>query len=91
MLITDGWADCPDEKGRVLEGIELGGRHVVVQLTRHADSQANEGEFLRRNAFLRVLFLDFGVYCLPPWPGRPPSRYSLGETLERENDEHSSR
>lgn len=56
VLITDGWADCPDEKGHAPNGVELRGRHAVIQLTRYADSQANDEEFLRRNAFLRGLF-----------------------------------
>ncbi|HEX8146542.1 MAG TPA: hypothetical protein VF591_04985 [Pyrinomonadaceae bacterium] len=56
VLITDGWADCPGERGRAPGGVELRGRHAVIQLTRHADSQADDGEFLRRSAFLRGLF-----------------------------------
>lgn len=56
VLITDGWADCPDEKGQPPSGVELSGRHAVIQLTRRADSRADDEEFPRREAFLRGLF-----------------------------------
>ncbi|HEV7891704.1 MAG TPA: hypothetical protein VGP08_13770 [Pyrinomonadaceae bacterium] len=56
VLITDGWADCPDEKGQPAGGVELSGRHAVIQLTRHADSYADDEEFPRREEFLRGLF-----------------------------------
>jgi hypothetical protein len=56
VLITDGWADCPGEKGQAAGGVELSGRHAVIQLTRRADSQADDEEFPRREEFLRGLF-----------------------------------
>lgn len=56
VLITDGWADCPAERGHVPGGVELRGRHAVIQLTRRADTQSDDEEFLRRGEFLRGLF-----------------------------------
>jgi hypothetical protein len=56
VLLTDGWADCPDERGRAAEGVALNGRHAIIQLTRHADSQADDAEYLKRKAFLEGLF-----------------------------------
>jgi len=56
VLITDGWVDCPDEQGLAMKSVELRGKHVILQLTRHMDSLADDEEFLRRKAFLHKLF-----------------------------------
>jgi hypothetical protein len=56
VLITDGWADCPNEKNHSTDGVVLHGKHVILQLTRHADSQADDEDFLQREAFLHTLF-----------------------------------
>ena len=73
VLITDGWADCPDEKGQPPGGVELRGRHAVVQLTRRADSQARRRRVPAPQAFLRGLFPKSEV--VPRL--RPPARSSL--------------
>src|SRR5439155_5519070 len=56
LTITDGWADCPDERDGKISGVDVRGKHVIIQIVRHTDSQANDAEILQLEAFLRTLF-----------------------------------
>jgi hypothetical protein len=62
LTITDGWADCPDERDGKISGVDVRGKHVIIQLVRHTDSQANDAEIPQREAFLRTLFPSAEVF-----------------------------
>jgi hypothetical protein len=56
LCLTDGWADCADERSGNITRVELKSKLVIVQLTKKADSQADDEAFPRREAFLHTLF-----------------------------------
>jgi hypothetical protein len=56
LTLTDGYADCPSEQEGIVAGVPVKGKHVIIQLTRRADSQGDDGEMQHRAAFLQTLF-----------------------------------
>lgn len=57
LILTDGWPDCPDERsGSITPVNNIKGKLAILQLTRKADTQANDEEYLQREGFLHALF-----------------------------------
>jgi hypothetical protein len=56
LFLTDGWADCPDERGRRLAPARITGKLVVLQLARERDNAHSDRDIRQREKFLHDLF-----------------------------------
>lgn len=56
LLLSDGWADCPEERGRRLAPAKITGKLVVLQLARERDNAHSDRNIRQRETFLRDLF-----------------------------------
>jgi hypothetical protein len=68
LFLSDGWADCPDERGRRLAPARITGKLVVLQLARERDNAHSDRDIQQREAFLRGLFPGASVlpgYSVP--------------------------
>ena len=72
VLLTDGWVDCAEERGRKLKPAKIAGKIVVLQLVRETDNANSDRAIQQREAFLRELFPDAKV--LP--------RYSVSQAMD---------
>lgn len=62
LIITDGWADCPNEGTNNIKPVSIKGKLAIVQLTKKTDTQANDEEFSKREGFLHALFPEAQVF-----------------------------
>jgi hypothetical protein len=56
LIITDGWADCPDEQNNNIKSIEIQGKLIILQLSRGRDLPSDDKTFSQRETFLHKLF-----------------------------------
>ena len=72
IFITDGWADCPEERHHKPAPAKIAGKLVILQLARKGDGASSDQEIQQRETFLRGLFPGSRVL-----PG-----YSVSQAME---------
>jgi|GEM_PF-7116620 len=72
LFLSDGWVDCPDERGRRLAPAKFRGKLVVLQLARERDNAHSDRDIRQREIFLHDLFPGASVL-----PG-----YSVSEAMD---------
>ena len=62
LTITDGWADCTAEAGVEPVPAKVSGKHLIIQLPVHSDTQGSDAALKRREFYLRKLFPTADVF-----------------------------
>ncbi len=62
LVITDGWNDCPEERGGKMTPVKVKGKIGIVLVTRQNDGSKDDQDFLRRESFLHQIFPDAKIF-----------------------------